>query len=62
MVIIAGVGVCILAFLHELIIQKSERAPTTGRVSSRCPRWFAPHTPVNIPLVIQPVNTYIQKF
>ncbi len=27
---------------------KSERTPTTGRVSSRCPDWFAPHTPVNI--------------
>lgn len=22
----------------------AERAPTTGRVSSRCPHWFAPHT------------------
>ena len=22
---------------------ESERAPTTGRVSSRCPDWFAPH-------------------
>ncbi|MBD2493544.1 hypothetical protein [Nostoc sp. FACHB-280] len=37
---------------------KSERAPTTGRVSSRRSCWFAPHTTASIVELLFRVNSY----
>lgn len=40
----------------------SEREPTTGRVSSRFPYWFAPHTARIISKVGEFVTTFWQDY
>jgi|GEM_PF-3451056 len=45
-----------------LKILRSERAPTTGRVSSRCSYWFAPHTLVTITDDFKFVILFLRQF
>lgn len=40
----------------------TERAPTTGRVSSRCSYWFAPHTSITLADSANPVKTFYKSF
>lgn len=40
----------------------SERTPATGRVSSRCPNWFAPHTLANVANKAYCCQYFRQKF
>lgn len=40
----------------------TEKAPTTGRVSSRCFFWFAPHTSITLADSANPVKTFYKNF
>ena len=40
----------------------TERAPTTGRVSSRCSYWFAPHTSITLADSANSVKTFYKNF
>ena len=40
----------------------TEKTPTTGRVSSRCFFWFAPHTSITLADSANPVKTFYKTF